>query len=544
MRKQTFFQLNRVILLSIVAFSVIIPLVQLPQTMQPVVSFQLAPVADKIVEYDLNLPAETAPTGTEVAGQPVETISPKFAIAWPKLLQMIYLSGLLVALLVSLTGFLNILVLFRKVPAISKDGFRLLIAPGDIPAFSLGRYLFISKSDFETNGDTILTHEKAHIRHGHFYDLLFIELVKIIYWFNPVIYWLNRDLKAVHEFQADDSTLNNGIDATQYQLLIIQKCVGHQRFALANSFNHCQIKNRIVMMNKQKTSKAWSWKAAAFLPMLALLLMAFGRTGENVPRESIESQTLVQKLPLDSVKKWSESDFKTMNFSKFKKEKAGYFFNGIKILSVLMNAQSRLLVDNNPAVVEDVPNYIRKFRDYNSADEKTKLSFKKVVINGKDKMGATSFILIRKDLATSLVEYQKLLNSVGNTILEIREKYSSEIFGSSYSKLNTQQKSEIDQLIPMEVYIGIPDKQVNLKSIPPPPPPPLVIELIKDKIYVDNKLNSLEELSKQLELLVTNNPKRLIRIKLINDSDKKLETKVVDMMKKRNASYQISWASK
>jgi len=301
MRKQTFFQLNRLILLSIVGISIIIPLVHLPQTIQPSISFRLAPVADKIEVYDLNFLAETAKTGTEVAGQPAESPSPHFALAWPKLLQIIYLSGLLVALLASLTGFLNILLLFRKVTVINKDGFRLLITNDDIPAFSLGRYLFISKSDFETNGDTILTHEKSHIRLGHFYDLLLLEAVKIIYWFNPVIYWLKRDLKAVHEFQADDSTLNNGIDATQYQLLIIQKCVGHQKFALANSFNHCQIKNRIVMMNKQKSKKVWRWTAAAFIPMLAFLLMAFGKTGENVPPERFISITLEKALQQKSV---------------------------------------------------------------------------------------------------------------------------------------------------------------------------------------------------------------------------------------------------
>ena len=308
MRKQTFFQLNRLILLSIVGISIIIPLVHLPQTIQPSISFQLAPVADKIEVYDLNLPAETAKTGTEVAGQPVETSSPQFTISWPKLLQMIYISGLFVAFLVSLIGFLHILILFRKVPVISKDGFRLLISQDDIPAFSLGRYLFISKSDFETNGDAILTHEKAHVRHGHFYDLLLLEVVKIIYWFNPVIYSLIRDMKAIHEFQADDSTLNNGIDATQYQLLIIQKCVGHQKFALANSFNHCQIKNRIVMMNKQKSQKAWRWMAAAFIPMLALLLMAFGRTGQNVPPERNALISLEKALPQKTVGQISEID--------------------------------------------------------------------------------------------------------------------------------------------------------------------------------------------------------------------------------------------
>lgn len=291
MWKQTFFHLNRLILLSIVGFSTIIPLVHLPQAIQPDISFQLVPVPNKIEVYNTDLQEDVELTRKDGAGQPMKTTSRYFAIPWPQLLQLIYLSGLIVALLASLTGFLKILILFHKEQVISKDGFRLLIAKDDIPAFSLGRYMFISRSDFETSGETILIHEQAHIRNGHFYDLIILEFVKIFYWFNPVIYWLIRDLKAVHEFQADDSTLNNGIDATLYQLLIIEKCVGHQKFALANSFNHCQIKNRIGMMNRQKSNNAWRWKAAAFLPILALLLMAFGRT-EKVPNALDQDSTI------------------------------------------------------------------------------------------------------------------------------------------------------------------------------------------------------------------------------------------------------------
>ena len=86
-------------------------------------------------------------------------------------------------------------------------------------------------------------------------------------------------MKEIHEFQADNFTLNSGIDSTQYQLLIIKKGVGPKRFALANSFNHCQIKKRITMMNKSKTSNAWRWKVATFIPLFALLLLACGNTG-------------------------------------------------------------------------------------------------------------------------------------------------------------------------------------------------------------------------------------------------------------------------
>lgn len=161
----------------------------------------------------------------------------------------------------------------------------MLVVEKEIAAFSFGRLVYISQSDYKEHGQVILAHEKEHIRSGHFYDLFFLEIVKIIFWFNPFIYWLIRDLKEVHEFQADNHTLTTGIDATKYQLLIIQKSVGHQKFALANSFNHCQIKNRIAMINKLKTGKAWRWKVATFLPLLALLLIFCGRKVSSVPSD-------------------------------------------------------------------------------------------------------------------------------------------------------------------------------------------------------------------------------------------------------------------
>ena len=157
-----------------------------------------------------------------------------------------------------------------------------MIHNADIPAFSFRRCILISQNDNDTNAEEILTHELSHIRQGHFYDLMLMELVKIIYWFNPIIHYMCRDLKDIHEFQADEHTINSGVDYTKYQLLIILKCVGQQSFALANSFNNCQIKKRISMMNKTKTSKAWCWKLVTFLPLLALLLMAFCKRGEKV----------------------------------------------------------------------------------------------------------------------------------------------------------------------------------------------------------------------------------------------------------------------
>lgn len=311
MRKESFFALNRIVLLSIVVSSAVIPLLYLPGAVQSPVQVELLPVFAPVEAQTEAIPAASQENPTFVEQSVAQESIPDKAdqnrtFSKQQLLQYLYLAGFLFTLLLLLQGLLALFSLFRRAKSVQMDGYRLLVIEKEIAAFSFGRYVILSQKDYEEHRQTLLAHEQAHIRLHHFFDLLLLETVRIFHWFNPVIYWLIKDLKEIHEFQADDYTLTNGIDATQYQLLIIQKGVGSQRFALANSFNHCQIKKRITMMNKSKINKAWSWKVATFLPLLALLLMAFGKRGENVsvknnvPLQSISPPEIVlqsQKYP-------------------------------------------------------------------------------------------------------------------------------------------------------------------------------------------------------------------------------------------------------
>ncbi len=285
MRNETVFRISRSVLLFIVFASVVIPFIYLPQSYHPFVSIRLDPIfqgntiIEKPVQIDEAIPANYYSMTNSGASRPI-VISTKMVLLF------IYLTGVFISLLLFGYSIFSVLRLFRGSRLTTLEGIQVMIHNADIPAFSFRRRILISRHDFDTNAEAILTHELSHIRQGHFYDLMLMEMVKIIYWFNPLIYRMGRDLKDIHEFQADEYTLKTGVDATKYQLLIIQKCIGHQSFALANSFNHCQIKKRITMMNKSKTSKAWCWKVAAFLPLLALLLMAFGKRGEFVTHNS------------------------------------------------------------------------------------------------------------------------------------------------------------------------------------------------------------------------------------------------------------------
>jgi beta-lactamase regulating signal transducer with metallopeptidase domain len=300
MRKETSFSVNRAILLSIVVFSTIIPLLTLPLVRQLPLNKEITSVFERTSSKPELFPVQqrieisTTPLTEKSALAELKTIG-NFSIR--ELIQYTYLIGLSISLFFLFIGFVRIFSLSRNARWIKTEGYKVLIVDRDISAFSFSRYVILSKTDYEEHQITLLAHEQAHIRLFHFYDLALLGFAKIVHWFNPFIYLLLNDLKEIHEFQADDYTLTKGIDATQYQLLIIQKGVGSQRFALANSFNYCQIKKRIAMINKQKTRKAWNWKVATFLPMLALLLMAFGKPGENPPESKRTANLIIQKQP-------------------------------------------------------------------------------------------------------------------------------------------------------------------------------------------------------------------------------------------------------
>jgi len=149
-----------------------------------------------------------------------------------------------------------------------EDGTRLVLLETEIPSFSWGRTIVMCRKDAELN-PVIRLHEEAHVHKAHSLDILFFTAVTLVHWFNPLVWITLGELKLLHEYEADNAVLDKGIDATQYQLLLVRKAVGEKRFSLANGFQHAKLKNRIDMMLKRPSS-GWlrlSWLAV--LPFLA-----------------------------------------------------------------------------------------------------------------------------------------------------------------------------------------------------------------------------------------------------------------------------------
>ena len=119
------------------------------------------------------------------------------------------------------------------------------------------------------------------------------EVFTLLHFFNPLMWLLRRDLKLIHEYQADQAVLNKGIDAQKYQLLVLQKAVGERRFALANNFSQKPILKRIKMMKKNKIKHGSGLKLFMFIPLIAFLLFSFSREREKLPKFANLTENIV-----------------------------------------------------------------------------------------------------------------------------------------------------------------------------------------------------------------------------------------------------------
>ncbi|MDD4778416.1 MAG: TonB-dependent receptor plug domain-containing protein, partial [Fermentimonas sp.] len=146
----------------------------------------------------------------------------------------------------------------------------------------------------DMNG-AIIHHEKAHIQKNHSSDMILSDFFTCLFWFNPFSWLLRREIQSVHEYQADEEVLKNGIDAKQYQLLLIRKSVGEYKFALANNFRQRDLHKRITMMIKTKTNNKMKWAYTSAFPVLILAVVALSvpKLNAQVIRENSNEPFIV-----------------------------------------------------------------------------------------------------------------------------------------------------------------------------------------------------------------------------------------------------------
>ena len=302
MSRETFHRINRLIMLSILGIALLLPVMNLGIE-SPFKSFgnaiegyfaeETATVAlaggqEAVFDFGELVPAVTADA------VPAEVVVEDDSFGLLLFVATIYFLG--VALLVVRQAVMYVQVA-RKIARsrvvdarqFGCDGIRLCVHGGKEKPFSWFHWVVVSEEDLGEGAHEILVHETAHAHAGHSWDIMFADAVIIMQWFNPLAWIMKNCLKDIHEFEADEAVINSGVNAKQYQLLIIKKAVGARLYSIANSFNHSLTKKRITMMCKEKSKKWRCAKALYIVPVAAIAALAF-TTVE--PVNATESETL------------------------------------------------------------------------------------------------------------------------------------------------------------------------------------------------------------------------------------------------------------
>ena len=275
--KETFHRFNRMALLGVMVLSCLLPLIQVTVKEASPVNMQVMSMEDLLLMYQWNQGATVVEEGGHT-------------LRWQEILVLVYFAGLLFVIVRHLWSLGRMLFLIRHSRCEKLDhGVRLVIHQRDIAPFSWMRYIVISETDLKEGGHYILVHELAHIRHHHSWDLLLTELCAWVQWFNPAIWLLKQELQNIHEYEADEEVLRQGIQAKEYQMLLIKKAVGARLYSIANSFNHSSLKKRITMMIRKKSNPWARAKYLYVLPLAAVTVAAFARPEISQPLDEISS---------------------------------------------------------------------------------------------------------------------------------------------------------------------------------------------------------------------------------------------------------------
>ena len=251
---ETFHRVNRIVLLLTAVLSFVLPLCVI--TIHETVTMQRA--------------ANVAVGSFQVDMMNEEPATP----LWQIVLPILFIIGMVATLVHTLSSLFRIIKIIRHSEQYPQTDGTTICVTGNasLAPFSWMHYIVMNRSDYETSDAAILAHERGHICLHHSWDLLLVDTLTALQWFNPAMWMLRSDLRAIHEYEADAAVLSQGINARQYQYLLITKAAGIGGYSLANGISHSTLKNRINMMLHTKSDRSHLLKLLTLLPIVGIAL--------------------------------------------------------------------------------------------------------------------------------------------------------------------------------------------------------------------------------------------------------------------------------
>ena len=402
--KETFFGLNRWILLSGATVCLLLPFVKIeidsPVFIQMPMQHLEEVLAENHVSSHLILKKSEQPPVVHV---PDINLPVRSCFYW---LVFVYIIGVLVHLFLLLMSIFSIIKVIRHGEKLKYGEYTLVLIEEPINPFNFGRYIILSKGDYYACSTEILLHEQAHLRFFHSLDLIYMSFVQVFHWFNPTVWLLKRELKEIHEFQADERVLTQGIDATKYQLLLVKKAVGSSSYTLANSFNHSKIKKRITMMLKEKSNRWARLKLVLLIPLIIIVLFAFARSGVNHQLNKLAED---ESTAILSGNKQYTSAFFELGVNRYLKALTGTVNLSLEEKAVYLSKNTNC-IDLKVTALDDIWHGNRKIalRDLSSYIEK--------VLKSLHRENKPATIFFTRDIDTSADMLEKVFARVGEVI--------------------------------------------------------------------------------------------------------------------------------
>lgn len=256
LKKDTALSRNRAYILLSIAVSLILPFITVSNSHIPSIGM-----------FGKFLGGVTISPFTEVAGK-TETSSTGLHLVY-----LIYFAGTSLFLLKFVIEMLSLSILIIRIKEPGKEIISLVNS--DITGFSALGHIFINQKLSPDEAKQVVNHEKNHLKKNHYADILIMELLISFQWFNPAVYLLSRELRALHEFQADRECIKSGISINNYQKLLLSQVFGPVLFRIPNCFsNPSLLKQRILMMNREPSGRMSGLKMLTVLPAAGIIFMS------------------------------------------------------------------------------------------------------------------------------------------------------------------------------------------------------------------------------------------------------------------------------
>ena len=273
--KETFHRVNRIVLLVTSVVSFILPLCVI--TMHKTVTVAAVPTVD-VGEMQAMVVEESQPLWLHT------------------LLPTLFILGMVLTLGYTLLSVLRVVVLIRNSELHpQEDGVVVCVTDRQVSPFSWMHYIVMNREDYAEHNEAVLAHERGHIRLRHSWDVLLVDTLTALQWFNPAMWMLRQDLRAIHEYEADGAVLSQGFNARQYQYLLITKAASIGGYSIANGISHSTLKNRIHMMLHKESRRSHLLKLLALVPIVGTAMALNAETVTDYQYQTPQKKQIIKK---------------------------------------------------------------------------------------------------------------------------------------------------------------------------------------------------------------------------------------------------------